>query len=683
MRQPAFVEDKEGYLWVGSFGSGLFKYDQYKNLIHQFKHDPSDSFSLLSDTVIVFQNLGDTIWVRTENGVRILNKLTQQFTWFHDGGNLKDSTGDGASKIIRDKQGFMWFGNWGKGLIRYNPKDNSFKHFLSDAQDSSSIASNFVNIIFEDRSGTLWAGGPGGINRLNRETGRFKHYLAGNFINSLYEDSGGTLWTGAENGFFRYDSKKDQFLVFPDPQSEINTSATGGITEDNEKNLWFASQVGIVKLNPFTKETFIYGSRFGINSASLQLWANAYKNRKGELFISHENGFYTFSPEELALKTNFKINLTDFFINTLPVLPGKGSPLQKPVEDISDIDLKYNQNNIAFNFAAIDYREPEATKYFTMLENYDNTWREAVGEKSSYYFNVSPGKYIYRVKAFNSDGTKAEKAITIHINPPWWETWLFRISAIIFIGVTFYGLIRWRLKEKFRLQLERSEKERQMAELKQKGTELEMQALRAQMNPHFIFNCLNSINRFTLENEAAKAADYLTKFAKLIRIVLQQSGRSFIPLEDELYCLQLYMDLEALRFEIPFSYEINPGGINISAVMVPPLLLQPFVENAIWHGLHPKENENGRIIIDLKLHDEILHCSIHDNGVGRINSTALTKENGIEKKSLGIKLTQRRLELFESSLKQDESVIVINDLTNDAGQSAGTCVHIKIPVKSL
>ena len=123
--------------------------------------------------------------------------------------------------------------------------------------------------------------------------------------------------------------------------------------------------------------------------------------------------FILFLPEELAIKTNFKIILTDFFINTLPVLPGKGSPLQKPIEDISDIDLKYNQNNIAFNFAAIDYREPEATKYFTMLENYDNTWREAVGEKSSYYFNVSPGKYIYRVKAFNSDGTKAEKAITI------------------------------------------------------------------------------------------------------------------------------------------------------------------------------------------------------------------------------------------------------------------------------
>ena len=120
--------------------------------------------------------------------------------------------------------------------------------------------------------------------------------------------------------------------------------------------------------------------------------AATYKDGKGQLFIGNPNGFYTFSPEELAVKTDLKIIITDFFINTLPVLPGKGSPLQKPVEEISDLDLKYNQNNIAFNFAAIDYREPEATKYFTMLESYDNNGgRQGKMKKSSYYFNVSSG----------------------------------------------------------------------------------------------------------------------------------------------------------------------------------------------------------------------------------------------------------------------------------------------------
>jgi class 3 adenylate cyclase len=169
-----------------------------------------------------------------------------------------------------------------------------------------------------------------------------------------------------------------------------------------------------------------------------------YKSKQGQLYIGHHNGFYTISPEELAVKTDFKIIITDLFMNTLPVSPGKGSPTQKQVEEISDLNLKYNQNNIAFNFAAIDYRAPEATKYFTVLENYDNTWREAVGEKSSYYFNLSPGRYVYRVKAFNSDGTKAEKTINIRINPPWWETWWFRTLVGFFLVASLYAIYRWR-----------------------------------------------------------------------------------------------------------------------------------------------------------------------------------------------------------------------------------------------
>ena len=228
-------------MWVGTVGNGLLRYDQYTNLIQQFKHDPSDSSSLLSNFVVLFQNHNDTIWIRAGKGVRILNETTKKFTWFAGGGILKDSTGYGISKIIRDNHGFMWFGDWGEGLVRYNSQDNTFKHFRQDTQDSSSIASNLVNIIFEDKAGVLWVGGPGGLNRFDRETGRFKHYMPGNFINSLYEDSKGMFWTGTENGLFRYNQKKDLFSVFLDPQSEIGTAA-GAITEDNEKNLWFASQ---------------------------------------------------------------------------------------------------------------------------------------------------------------------------------------------------------------------------------------------------------------------------------------------------------------------------------------------------------------------------------------------------------------------------------------------------------
>ena len=159
------------------------------------------------------------------------------------------------------------------------------------------------------------------------------------------------------------------------------------------------------------------------------------------------------------------------------------------------------------------------------------------------------------------------------------------ISLLLIGGIVFRAIMLKRKNEKLVLQ---NELQTQKLETQKQLSELEMQALRAQMNPHFIFNCLNSINRFIIKNDAEKAADYLTKFAKLIRIILQQSGKPYVPLEDELKCLQLYMDLEVLRFETPFQYEINWNGIDAASVMIPTLLIQPFVENAIWHGLHAK-----------------------------------------------------------------------------------------------
>ncbi|MBS1748116.1 MAG: histidine kinase [Bacteroidetes bacterium] len=227
--------------------------------------------------------------------------------------------------------------------------------------------------------------------------------------------------------------------------------------------------------------------------------------------------------------------------------------------------------------------------------------------------------------------------------------------------------------------LEKQKREQEVSQLSQQKTALELQALRAQMNPHFIFNCLNSINRFIINNDAAKAADYLTKFAKLIRIVLEQSGKSFVPLEDELKCLQLYIDLEALRFETPFQYEINCNNIDISSVMIPTLLIQPFVENAIWHGLQGID-KTGKINIAIHVDDKILHCKICDNGVGRTAGALKDKSPG--KKSLGMNITQHRLQLFDSA-EYANSAIEIFDLTDDKGLGSGTCVQIKIPVKEI
>ena len=229
------------------------------------------------------------------------------------------------------------------------------------------------------------------------------------------------------------------------------------------------------------------------------------------------------------------------------------------------------------------------------------------------------------------------------------------------------------------LKIQKLEAEKSGAKLEQQKTELEIKALRAQMNPHFIFNCLNSINRFILNNEAAKAADYLTKFAKLIRIVLEKSGYSLITLREELDALRLYMDLEALRFETPFRYEINTAEIDIEELLIPSLIIQPFVENAIWHGFQPAQATPGLIQIRLHLENNHLHCSIVDNGMGI--SHAATKNQGVpdQKKSYGIKFTTERLRL--AGHVDPNSVIRVEELNDESAGVKGTGVYLIIPAE--
>ncbi|WP_276501248.1 tetratricopeptide repeat-containing sensor histidine kinase [Terrimonas pollutisoli] len=229
------------------------------------------------------------------------------------------------------------------------------------------------------------------------------------------------------------------------------------------------------------------------------------------------------------------------------------------------------------------------------------------------------------------------------------------------------------------LNLQKSEADRTKAELQQQATELEMQALRAQMNPHFIFNSLNSINRFILQNNKAKASEYLTKFSKLVRMILQNSQVSLITLESELEALKLYLDLEALRFEHHFTYKISvPKDMDVEILKVPPLIIQPYAENAIWHGLMHKE-EKGDLDIEMIQEGDYLFVKITDDGIGRKHAAELASKSATRHKSMGLKITADRIAMLQR-LNGNESPVTINDLVNADGSAAGTEVIIKIPV---
>jgi tetratricopeptide (TPR) repeat protein len=232
------------------------------------------------------------------------------------------------------------------------------------------------------------------------------------------------------------------------------------------------------------------------------------------------------------------------------------------------------------------------------------------------------------------------------------------------------------------LQIQKLESEKKEEALKHQATELEMQALRAQMNPHFIFNCLSSINRFILKNKTEEASDYLTKFSRLIRMVLNNSKRAFISLEDELETLRLYLDMERLRFKKSFNYSFTyTNSVEAGNIFIPPLLLQPFAENAIWHGLMHKQ-EKGFLNFNFSAEENFLTCAITDDGIGRKKAAMLKSKSAVKQKSMGLKITRERLGLLNNN-SNEQTFFTIEDLTDENGKANGTRVHLKIFYKEM
>ncbi len=218
------------------------------------------------------------------------------------------------------------------------------------------------------------------------------------------------------------------------------------------------------------------------------------------------------------------------------------------------------------------------------------------------------------------------------------------------------------------------------AEFENKIAETEMIALRAQMNPHFIFNCLNSIKLYTLENDAQTASEYLTKFSQLIRLVLENSRSEKVTLQKELETLKLYIELEAMRFKNKVNYQINVvPHIDQQYIEIPPLLLQPYVENAIWHGLMHKQ-EGGNISIDIYQPSEhLLHIEINDDGIGREMAKRHKSKSATRQKSFGLKMTSERLDAI-NHIYQTKTEVKIVDLVDADNNAAGTKVIIEIPL---
>jgi anti-sigma regulatory factor (Ser/Thr protein kinase) len=386
------------------------------------------------------------------------------------------------------------------------------------------------------------------------------------------------------------------------------------------------------------------------------------------------NGFNAFYPEQI-MQNNFipPIVITSF---------KKFNEVQKKEIRTNDtIFLSHDDNFFSFEFSSLDYSNPAKNKYAYRLEHFDKDWIYCdANRRFAEYTKVSPGTYIFRVKGTNSDGVWNEKGISviIIISPPWWATWSFRIPFFIFLILSGWFII----SSRFRRLRKKHEFEKKVLEIEKQLFDLEQKSLRLQMNPHFIFNSLNSIQSFIVNNDSDKATLYLAKFAQLMRLILSNSREPYVPLKDELKALQYYMDIENLRFDNKFTSRIvlDPN-VDDDFIGIPPMIIQPYVENAILHGiihLHGK----GNILISLSIKNDLLVCIVEDDGVGRKKAMEFKEHSGLKHKSRGMLITKERLEILNKQLKGQVSVNVI-DLFDESGKARGTRVEIYIPFQEI
>jgi len=348
------------------------------------------------------------------------------------------------------------------------------------------------------------------------------------------------------------------------------------------------------------------------------------------------------------------------------------------------IVLPYNLNRFESELGMLDFTPNRKIQYEYRLVNYDKEWTKTGTRNYIVYANIPPGDYILEYTAINLNNIAAQKIVNripIEILAPWWQQWWFRTLAVLSLAALAYQIYTNYRDKKLRL-LRQEERERKIVEMNRQMNEMRLMAIRSQMNPHFIFNCLNSIQKMIVVEDVNGAYQYLSKFSKLLRLVLDNSEKNFISLSREMEMNSLYFELESLRFKKSFEYKIDiDESIDPETTQVPSLLLQPFIENAIWHGLMHREGEK-RLWIQFSKKDNQLLCTIEDNGVGREYSAAIKAQKlGTHYfESKGTKLSEQRIELLNQQL-EGRAAIKITDLKNGNG-AIGTRVTIELPLQT-
>lgn len=721
----AILGDKSGLIWVGT-NSGLFKIDRKKLAFINYTTNSSDERNIKHSYIRALTADKYNVWVGTKEGqighltIDSTNNSILKSRWYstlYKGVKDKMFT---TNALCITKDGSVWAGGiegfflLKKGapeFVEYGFYDKNNKPFYLNEIWAISCDTNNNILVGTILQGAYW---------LNTQTKKTKQILLNGKpipfpVWNIYTAPNGKIFFGTAKGIYTltknhtlqpttYGKKynfagediwniqlKGKNLWLGSTKSGITVldTVTGKITRFNlnkttyeniissltvstNNTAWAATINGLIKINKKDTTHWVYKEENGILSNDFNFKAVT-SLPNGRVLLGTKVGIVSFNPEEIkpTIISNPPVTITGLKI--------KGVDVYYDGSINTPIHLKYHQNFISLRLAILDYTYPPQHKFKFKLKGFETKWREADSENPfAIYTNLPPGNYIFEVIGSADGSTWGNNIIEqeIIIKPAFWQTvwfWVL-VSGILILVIVF--AVRARIKGIINRERERAKLEKEIAHL-------ETKALRAQMNPHFIFNAVAAIQHYIVTQNTELANEYLSKFAKLMRLFLEASRHNYITLEDEIEMITLYVVLEKLRFEEKFDYEITVAeSLATSASQIPSMLLQPFVENAINHGLINKEKKGFLSIKFEETPNGNLQCSIDDNGIGRKAAAEIRRKNKPTHISHGVNIIEERLKkLFE--LDDIEIEIEIIDKETDQHEPLGTLVKLILPLKHI
>ena len=703
-----YTDKANGILWIGTT-EGVYKY-RYRNVGIRTVDIPPNVVRLpvqitsilptpTGTYLLGLSHSGVLTWQPSTNQFKLMpcptDALTQQLRWilgrpfaFTNKGVYVGDLAKGRFSVweptarlfkntdfrdgLVDRKGRIWIANLNEGIKVIDSRTNQEIKLWSEKETRTLLHLTYIKGILEGIDGRIWvASCSRGLLYFDEKQGKFINIetipgnkgkiIGGDCINGMQRTPDGSILIASWGGVSKLSATGQILTTFEFKTDALVDTYCSNIAEGPNKNLWFSTNEGINIANQKTHAIRYLTTIEGLHSNAP---VGFFYNAAHELILGHTNAINILNINQI----NSQTIIPHIALSSVEV---KGKPVQQDTS--KEIILQSDENAITLSFSALNYEPISKNQYKYQLQGLDTSWVDLSDRHMVSFTNLPPEAYQLNIKSGNGSGVWTNKPLAVRftVKPHFTATWWFRALIGLFIGGIVVGMMRWRvnsLAERNRTIAERNKMDLQLAELK-------LRALQSQMNPHFLFNSLNSVQNYLLTNRGVEGAKYLSKFSKLVRRIMENSNHQYLRFEQIIETLRMYVEIESFRFNHEFQYEflIDDDNEALLDALLPPMLLQPYVENAIWHGLMPKEGEK-KLIITARVDQNHIICTIEDNGVGR--KFAPRVEGHI---SRGQEMTKG---IFDSLRQRDnDATLEMIDLYDAQNQPAGTRVSMIIPIE--